>query len=130
MRVADTSYLYALFSETDVFHERARQAARSPELTIIPSEIFAETVSLVQYRVGFAAARSAGDWMRAQAGLRFAPGSGPVLDRAWAIYTTGRGRLSFPDAIVLSWCQELGATPLAFDEAIVRHSKGSSAKTP
>ncbi len=54
--VADTSFLYALFSKSDVFHNGARRAAASAAAILVPSEIFAETVSLIHYRVGFAAA--------------------------------------------------------------------------
>lgn len=36
MRVADTSALYALFSENDVHHEEATRALRDPEPVLVP----------------------------------------------------------------------------------------------
>ena len=121
--VADTSFLYALFSKSDVFHNGARRAAASADAILVPSEIFAETVSLIHYRVGFAAAKSAGSWIRVQKRMEVAAPSRSMLNGCWAIFRAARGRLSYPDAVVLAWCRERRATPLAFDQAILRRAK-------
>ena len=60
MQVADTSFLYALFSKSDVFHSKARRAAISADAILVPSEIYSETVSLIHCRVGLAAAKGLG----------------------------------------------------------------------
>ncbi|HYT17105.1 MAG TPA: PIN domain-containing protein [Thermoplasmata archaeon] len=125
MQIADTSFLYALFSKSDVFHRKARKAAASADSILVPSEIYSETVALIHYRVGFAAAKSASAWMRAQKRLQVAPSSQSLLDGGWGIFRAARGRLSYPDAVVLAWCRERRATPLAFDQAILRRVKRS-----
>src|SRR5947209_10756062 len=83
VQVADTSFLYALFSKSDAFHGKARRAAASADAILVPSEIFAETVSLIHYRVGFAAAKSAGSWIRLQKRLEVAAPSRSVLNGCW-----------------------------------------------
>ncbi len=123
MQVADTSFLYALFSKSDAFHGKARRAAVSADAILVPSEIYSETVSLIHYRVGFAAAKSAGTWMRAQKRMQVAAPSRSVLDGCWGIFRAARGRLSYPDAVVLAWCRERRATPLAFDQTILRRAR-------
>ena len=123
MRVADTSFLYALFSRSDAFHGKARKAAATDDSILVPSEIYSETMSLIHYRAGFAAATSAGSWVRAQKRMQIVPPSRALLDRCWGIFRAARGRLSYPDAVVLAWCRDRRATPLAFDEAILRRSK-------
>jgi predicted nucleic acid-binding protein len=123
LSVADTSFLYALFSRSDVFHKKARAAVTSATEVLVPSEIYSETVSLIHHRAGFQAARAAGQWIRAQEGFRVRPPTPPVLDRAWGLFRRARGQLSYPDAIVLAWCRERRATPLAFDRAIVRRTR-------
>src|SRR3989442_566801 len=75
--------------------------------------------------VGFAAAKSAGTWMWAQRRMQVAPSSRSLLEGCWGIFRAARGRLSYPDAVVLAWCRERRATPLAFDQAILRRVKGS-----
>lgn len=124
LRIADTSFLYALFSETDQFHARALEAAKSPEAILVPAEIFSETISLIQYRQGHAAARAAGEWIREQGRVELGVASRVRLESAWATFVAARGRLSYPDAIVLAWCEGRGVSPLAFDEALLRSRRG------
>lgn len=123
MRVADTSFLYALFSKSDVFHGKARKGALAADTILIPSEIFSETLALIQYRIGFSAARNAGTWLRSQRKVQILGPSRSLLDQAWGIFRSARGRLSCPDAFVLAWCRDRRATPLAFDQAILRRAK-------
>ena len=124
MRIADTSFLYALFSETDQFHARALEAARSPEAVVVPAEIFSETLSLIQCRQGHAAARGAGEWIREQGCIEIGIASRARLEAAWTTFVGSRGRLSYPDAIVLAWCAGRGVSPLAFDEDLLRSRRG------
>src|SRR3989475_4681520 len=119
VQVADTSFLYALFSKSDAFHSKARRAAAAADSIVVPSEIYSETVSLIRYRVGFAAAKSAGVWMRTQKRLQVAPSSRSLLDGSWGIFRAARGRLSYPDAVVLAWCRERRARPLAVARAVL-----------
>jgi predicted nucleic acid-binding protein len=110
--------LYAVLSTSDRFHEAAAAEAAKPDPILIPAEIFSETLALVQYRRGFTVAKAAGEWLRAQRGVQLAPSSASVLERAWALFVRRRGRVSYPDAIVLAWCHSLRATPLAYDKGI------------
>jgi len=123
VQVADTSFLYALFSKSDEFHGRARKLATSVDTILVPSEIYAETLSLIKYRRGFGTARNAGTWLRSQRKIQILGPSRSLLDRAWGIFRSARGRLSYPDAVVLAWCRERRANPLAFDQGILRHAK-------
>lgn len=118
LRVADTSFLYAVLSSSDRFHADAVAEVNKPEPILIPSEIFSETLALVHDRVGFKAARDAGRWLRAQVGVQVPPSSHSILEGAWALFVRRRGRLSYPDAIVLAWCASVRGTPLAYDKAI------------
>jgi len=124
VQVADTSFLYALFSRSDVFHAKARKAARSTDAILVPSEIYSETISLIQYRRGFGPARDAGTWLRSQRKIQILGPSPSLLHRAWDIFRSARGQLSYPDAVVLGWCRERRARPLAFDRMILRRAKG------
>ncbi|MFQ5838606.1 MAG: type II toxin-antitoxin system VapC family toxin [Thermoplasmata archaeon] len=118
MRVADTSFLYALFSETDEFHHRAVEAVKQPRTILIPPEIFSETMALIQYRQGFRAAVRAGNWLRGESIFEVRPGGESPSEESWRIFRSSKGRLSYPDSVVLAWCKALKADPLAFDEAV------------
>jgi predicted nucleic acid-binding protein len=123
VQVADTSFLYALFSKSDMFHGKARKLALAADAIVVPSEIFTETLSLIHYRNGFSAARHAGSWLWSQRKIQILGPSRSLLERTWEIFRSARGRLSGPDAVVLAWCRERRATPLAFDQAILRRAK-------
>ena len=123
MQVADTSFLYALFSKSDVFHGKARKTAASADTILVPTEIYSETLSLIQYRRGFGPARDAGLWLRSQRKIQILGPSPSLIDHTWGIFRSARGRLSYPDSIVLAWCRERRAGPLAFDQAILRRAK-------
>jgi predicted nucleic acid-binding protein len=121
--VADTSFLYALFSKSDVFHGKARKAAATADSILVPTETYSETISLIQYRAGFGVAKAAGDWLRSQRKVQVSASPRSVLDRSWGIFRDARGRLSYPDAVVLAWCRERRTAPLAFDQAILRRTR-------
>ena len=123
MQIADTSFLYALFSETDEFHARAlREAGRASHVSI-PAEILSETLALIHYRQGFQQARAAGEWIRAQASMEICSASRDVMERTWRLFGSSEGRLSYPDSIVIAWCQVQRANPLAFDESILGYAR-------
>ena len=118
LKVADTSFLYALFSDTDTFHSDALEAARSNLSIVLPAEILSETLALIQYRQDFEAALRAGKWIRQQDAFRIPPAEESFADVVWKVFESSRGRLSFPDSVVVAWCRALKAKPLAYDDEI------------
>ncbi len=124
MRVADTSFLYALFSEGDVFHQRAIREAERHEPILVPAEILSETLALIQYRHGFDLARTAGEWLRTQDLVETGLPTGETLDATWREFTTAHGRLSYPDAVVVRWCRSAGADPLSYDTHLLAYLRG------
>jgi predicted nucleic acid-binding protein len=123
VRIADTSFLYALFSQNDVHHKEARNEAKSPETIWIPSEIWSETVSLIHYRQGYSVAVEAG---KALLGLPHVELLGSRLDivrSSWDTYLKAKGDLSIPDCTVVAWCKDKDAVPLTFDNDIREHFK-------
>ncbi|MBI4393251.1 MAG: PIN domain-containing protein [Euryarchaeota archaeon] len=120
MRVADTSFIYAALSGLDAHHDDAMAALASGGPVLLPAEIFAETVNLIQRRRGFEDAKRAAEIV---AGFTERCHAGAEIDEvAWRIYCDGRGALSYPDAVVLAWCSKLDAKPLSFDKEILRRA--------
>lgn len=119
-RIADTSALYAAFVAEDKHHAEARKAFSRDEPTIVPSEIFAETLALLQYRLGFEAARSAGEALRGASHVRVGAATPSLVEAAWKAFVEAEGRLSMPDAFVVAWARAQSATPLTYDKEITR----------
>ena len=123
VRVADTSFLYALFSRSDLFHARAVRAAASAQPIAIPAEIMSETIALIHYRQTFDVARAAGEWIRAQPHIEVGVSSPSLLEAAWSVFARGRGRMSYPDSVVVAWCRPRGFVPLAYDSRILAEAR-------
>lgn len=122
MRVADTSCLYAAYDADDVFHARAREALADMEAIRVPSEIFSETIALLQMRLGFTAALAAGNHLRSLPHVKLEGATPAVVAQAWVDYHGAGGKLSLPDSLVVAWCKTKGATPLSFDKEILKRA--------
>lgn len=117
MRVADTSALYALFSEEDRFHEQAAKDVSVSDSIAVPTEILVETIDLLTYRFGTSAGKDALDFLL---GLPHVSISEKVeLGAVKEIYDRAKGTLSLTDAFVIQTCVTLGAEVLAYDKRIV-----------
>ena len=120
-RVADTSALYALFSEADRFHGKAVEDVGDPDPIMVPMEVLVETIDLLTYRFGFGAGRSAFDFL---VGLPHVGIAEKVeVAAVQAIHRAARGRLSLADSFVVQTCLALGADALAYDQRIVGQLK-------
>lgn len=87
---------------------------------MLPGEILAETLSLIQYRFDFKLAVRAGAFLRGLPHMDITPSTTSTLEKAWAIFQGAGGSLSYPDAVVVAACRGLGADPLAFDTALTQ----------
>ncbi len=117
MRVADTSALYALFSEEDGFHERAVSDFSSSDPIAVPSEILVETIDLLAYRFGASAGKKALDFLLGLPHVSIA--EKVEFSAVKGIYDGTKGKLSLADAFVVQTCAALGAGALAYDRRIV-----------
>jgi predicted nucleic acid-binding protein len=124
MKVADTTALYAFFTPDDAHHDKARRALSRPEPILVPAEILAETLQLIQYRKGFAVARDAAAVLAAlpHVEVQATPDHHPedVLGEARRTHLLAAGRLSLYDAIVVAWCRKRRLQPLAYDAGIAK----------
>ena len=117
MRVADTSVLFALFSEEDRSHESAVDDVGSSDPITIPSEILVETIDLLAYRFGAGAGSKALDFLLKLPHVSIA--EKVEFSAVKGIYDGAKGRLSLADAFVVQTCAALGAGVLAYDRSIV-----------
>lgn len=124
MKVADTTALYAFFVLNDAHHDKAKRVLSKPEPILVPSEILAETVQLIQYRRGFPYARDAAATLASfpHVEVQPTPDAYPedILGEARRTHLLSAGRLSLYDAIVVAWCRKRRLQPFTFDQAIVK----------
>lgn len=118
MYIVDTSLLYALFSENDVHHKEARNLVSKSETIFIPSDIWSETVSLIHYRQGYEQAVRSGKALLDLPHIDLLASRMDIVRSSWKIYRKNDGNFSFPDCVVLTWCDDKNAEPLTFDKHI------------
>ncbi|MCK4443745.1 MAG: type II toxin-antitoxin system VapC family toxin, partial [Thermoplasmata archaeon] len=117
MRVADTSALYALFSEDDQFHERAMIDVSVIDSIVVPTEVLVETVDLLTYRFGADSGKKALEFLIELPHVSIA--EKVEIGAVKEIYDRSKGTLSLADAFVIQTCVALGADVLAYDKRIV-----------
>lgn len=110
--------MYAVISERDAHHVQAVALLEREEPIVVPHEILVETVSLLQYRHGHGAARTAGDFFRSLPHVQVRPVPPARAEHAWRVFTAAGGKLSLADSVVVAWCRDEGWAPLTFDRDI------------
>ena len=114
----DTSAFYALFSETDLFHDRARAAYerlvdREQELCAT-SYTLVETVALLHRRLGFETVSKFSEWHASSLDILWIEGR--VHAEAWRRFIANQGQgLSFVDWTTVIASREIGAPVFTFD---------------
>ncbi len=123
VRVGDSSALYAAFVASDAHHAKAAAGLAAKEPIVIPAEILAETMGLLQRRIGYAAALEAKGFLQSLPHVEVQPTWDDfyenILAEANRVFDTSKGQLSYPDAIVVAWCKMRKYKPFAFDHAIL-----------
>lgn len=113
-RVADTSWLYALYDETDAHHAAAVEALAHPAPIVLAGEVATEAMGLWRHRLGREAARACFDDIRGRPNIEMAHET-DAHDAARLMDEVGG---SFVDAVVLWHCRRLGIPPLTFDQRL------------
>ena len=114
----DTSALYAIFSDSDLFHLRASDAYQrlkdtNPELWVT-SYTLVETVALLHRRLGFEVVSEFSGWSHSNLQVIWIDSRAHTA--AWERYMAERGRgLSFVDWTTAVASREMDATVFTFD---------------
>ncbi len=114
----DTSAFYALFSATDLFHDRAKAAYerlvdREQEL-LATSYTVVETTALLHRRLGFEIVERFSEWQASSLDILWIERQ--VHDAAWGQFMADHGRgLSFVDWTTVVVSREIGARVFTFD---------------
>lgn len=118
-RVADTSFLMALFDGNDPRRADALGWLADPEPIQLLPEVAAETVGVTHKRFGFDPARRLWKTIRAKPHVTLVPNR--PADEIARRFTADGGRLSWVDAAVVSQALAEDAHVLCFDRGIDAH---------
>ena len=121
--LVDTSALYAIFSENDLFHDRARAVyehlINANQEIWTTSYALVETVALLHRRLGFEVVSELSEW-RLDSNLQVFWIDGRIHAEAWDRFMAGQGRgLSFVDWTTAVVSRDMGAPVFTFDQDFV-----------
>lgn len=122
VRVADTSFLLALFDTRDPRRGKAKAWAADPEAIVVPPEVLGETLGVAHARHGYDAAAEVLAWLQGKPHVELVDDT-DVAGVA-PVFAEGRGRLSWVDAAVVVRCRAEDADPLCFDPDIEAAARG------
>lgn len=120
MRIADTSFLIALFNSGDRYHAQARKEAAEPDPIAIPTEVMAETLGVLQRRKGIDFARLAKDAIDQKSHFRVTFTQEAHYAEASRLFSDADERINFVDSIVVAWSLLERSPILSFDEDLGR----------
>jgi predicted nucleic acid-binding protein len=115
-RIADTSFLLAVYNHKDRFHEQAFAWLENPDSIAIPFEVLLETVGVAQRRYGFDIATHIEQSLRRLPHISFLPPLDTSTVRVR--WHAAKGRLSWVDAAVVEACRRREGHALTFDPHI------------
>lgn len=113
-RVADSSWLYAIFDGDDAWHHDAERLVQEPRPTLVPAPIMVETLDLIRYRLGKSAAREA---ERAMERFPHFDTWYPVSERDVVGVWKEHDALSLHDAAAVALARSSGFDLVTFDRA-------------
>lgn len=120
MRLADSSFLLALFLSGDRNFAAADREAAKPEPILVLSEVLGETLGVLQKRKGIDFARLVKQWIEGKPHFQFAFTQRSHFDAGSRIFMKAPERLNYVDAIVTAWAVASSATVLTYDEDLRR----------
>lgn len=120
MRLADSSFLLALFLSGDRNFAAADREAARPEAILVVSEVLAETLGVLQKRKGIDFARLVKQWMEGKPHFQFVFTQRSHFDLASRIFVKAPERLNYVDSVIVAWAVASSASVLTYDEDLRR----------
>lgn len=127
MRLADSSFLLALFLSGDRNFSAADREAANPNPILVISEVLAETLGVLQKRKGIDFARLVKQWLDSKPHFQFGFTQRSQFDVASRVFSRSPERLNYVDALLVAWVLSSGAQLLTYDEDLRRAARREAA---
>ncbi|MBN2122541.1 type II toxin-antitoxin system VapC family toxin [Candidatus Micrarchaeota archaeon] len=123
MRVLDSSFLVALFDESDSLHGRAIEEMRKYEeedgYFTVSESILGETATVILYHAGLKQASAFLDYAKENFGI-FPIESKHEISCIISIFKKQRHQLSYADCTVIYLCRRMGCGAATYDKNMIK----------
>lgn len=117
LKVADSSFLVALFLPEDVNHKKAKEIFEKEDLLIVPFDIIKETLTVITYKRGIEYSSKIWDLISSSNSFEIAL---EPSEKIINFYLSLKKKISFFDASVLYFALTNKAEPCAFDKQLMK----------
>ena len=120
--ILDTSFLVSFFRQHDENHKKAVEIAskNDKEEKLLPELIYFETLTVINYKEGIAAAKEVNEYLVANQHIRLYAFSDEEKQEMLAEFFAQEKQLSVEDASVVYLARKTGSKTLSFDDRLVR----------
>lgn len=123
MIVLDSSFLVALFDESDSLHKKAveemKEYENGGEHFAISESILGETATVILYHAGLKQASAFLDYANENFSIFWTDGKEEILGIT-SIFRNQKRQISYADATVIYICRRVGGRPAAYDKNILK----------
>ncbi|MFP3950495.1 MAG: type II toxin-antitoxin system VapC family toxin [Candidatus Micrarchaeia archaeon] len=123
MIVLDSSFLVALFDESDSFHKKAikdmQEYEKKGEQFAISESILGETATVILYHSGLKQASAFLDFANENFSILWTDGK-EELSGISVVFKNQKRQLSYADSSVVYFCRRAGGNPATYDKNILR----------
>jgi predicted nucleic acid-binding protein len=127
MIVLDSSFLVALFDESDSLHEKAvgemREYEKRGERFALSESILGETATVILYHAGLGQASAFLDYAGENFSILWTDGKGE-LSGVISTFKSQKKQLSYADSTVVYLCRRLRCSAATYDKNMLREIGG------
>ena len=120
--ILDSSFLVSFFRQHDENHRKAVEIAgkSDKEEKLLPELIYFETLTVINYKEGIAAAKEVDEYLVANQHIRLYAFSEEEKQEMLAGFFAQERQLSIEDASVIYLARKTGSKALAFDDRLIK----------
>ncbi len=118
MVILDSSVVIAIFKDSDVHHEKAKEIFYREDDLVIPSCALIEILSILKMRKGLEAVQKCTEFLYNAKNIDIYEISNELVDEAIAFYVKHNNNLSCTDTLLLALSQKTKIPLITFDKEL------------
>lgn len=120
MVILDSSVVIAIFKDSDIHHEKAREIFYREDDLVIPTCALIEILSILKMKNGLGAVKNCTDFLYKAENIDIYEMSHELVDEAVQHYIKHKNNLSFTDTLLLTLARNTEIPLVTFDKELAK----------